>query len=241
MRGKKPRGATSRVAPSPPPSLNAVLPMNDSEVMGRKLAAHGADVKTLNESQRANAQLYDQTLTTLSAAFLGASVSFISGLVPLTQTVYVEFLYCSWFAFALSLTLTLLSYRTSSNAITWQRARLEYLLASQYPANDVQNPHDRRTVLLNTYAGPIFWVGLMLTLVFAGVNIHQQQLLGKTMNTAENKVKPATPPSTTNFVTETHGIPLPPMQSGNTLAIYGKIAPTPQQKKPEPPKDPVKQ
>jgi len=138
---------------------------------------YNANIQNLNGLQRINDERYDQTLTTLSAAFLGVSVSFIHDLVPLAQAVSVQTLYYSWVAFGLTAFMTLSSSQVSNRAIRWQASHLS---PNEDPAPDLRdrNPWGRLTTSLNFLAGVAFLAGLVFTIWFAYTNTNQQQLLG---------------------------------------------------------------
>lgn len=189
---------------------------------------YNANVRTLGELQRVNDEKYDQTLATLSAAFLGASVSFLTGLVPLPQAVNVLALYTSWVVFGLSTALTLVSYPMSNRAIAWH---VRHLSPNEDPAPDLQtqNPWNRWTKHLNLMAGGLFLAGIGLTLWFAIANIHHQQHKGDIVSTT-TKTKPSS--------TEQRGMTIPATQTGNTGQSQGagSGAAQQQQQKPAEPK-----
>lgn len=198
--------------------------MDNPTQNGLDVEVRNSNIRALRELQRVNDERYDATLTTLSAAFLGISISFISELVPLAEAICIVALSASWVFFALTTICTLLSYFTSNKAINWQ---VQHIISNEWYAVDVAkaNPWDRRTRCLNVSAGFFFMLGIVCTLWFSIANIHHQQKEGRTMSNR------TTQPSQSE--TERRGMTMPPMETSRPQqGNQGSGGTAPQQKPP---------
>lgn len=115
---------------------------------------------------------YDRNLLTLSSGTLALSLAFIKDVVELKRAVHPWVLFCSWFAFAASILITLVSFRLS---IAAQEEQLEY--ARQYYLEGNEKAFSRQSwyskaLTVCTYvSGAAFFAGLVLTIIFAVINV----------------------------------------------------------------------
>ena len=115
---------------------------------------------------------YDRNLLTLSSGTLALSLAFIKDVVELKRAVHPWVLFCSWFAFAASILITLVSFRLS---IAAQEKQLEYARQYYLEGNEKafsrQSWYSKALAFCNHASGIAFFAGLVLTIIFAVINV----------------------------------------------------------------------
>lgn len=133
-------------------------------------AVYNRNVDTLGAIQKASEEKYDAILTTLGSGFLALSVTFIKDVVPLETAEWLWLLYLSWFAFGLTIILTVTSLGAGYSAVQWH---LRHLRPDEYPNPDVlrRNPWSHAIRCMNVSSGAAFILGVVLTVTFVVSNI----------------------------------------------------------------------
>jgi len=153
---------------------------------------YNAYMKDLRLIQMSNAETYDKALLTLSSAFLGISLTFISNVVSLSEAYYLFFLYFSWSLFALTIILTIFSLIFSQ----WVNRELQagakkYFLEGIKEENKYSETLSRQLDKLNTSGGVCFILAVLSITLFVSINIGGPSVTkDKAQSESENRGQP---------------------------------------------------
>lgn len=126
----------------------------------------------LAASTRSASESYDRALLTLSSAFLGGSLAFIKGLIPLEKAVVKWTLYAAWLCFALTIVLTLWSFVYGLFGYKKLRdAADRYYLRGEQDAWKVSETIEREVHHYVVACGVSFIAGIVLLVAFVLVNL----------------------------------------------------------------------
>jgi hypothetical protein len=143
--------------------------MNDVEER-KKLYSKYRD--ELYKRQLSNSENFDKAILSLSSAGLGFSLAFIKDLIPFSHATYVFVLIISWFAFALAIICTIVSFYLSQIGIDKQLNYAEqYYLEGKEDFLNKKNWPSKLTNYFNDFAGLIFIIAIILTIWFVSINI----------------------------------------------------------------------
>jgi hypothetical protein len=143
--------------------------------------------KRADEVIKSASEDFDRNLLTLSSGALGLSLAFIKDIVPLSKSVWIPCLVVSWGAFALCVLITLASSQVSvrANEIALEVAENVYINGQSQSRNKHRETIIYRAITWCMWGASLcFLVGLVCTLLFAGMNIRE----AKKMADLENKV-----------------------------------------------------
>ena len=111
---------------------------------------------------------YDKSILAMSAAALGFSITFIKEIVPAEHLVMLNLIICSWMFFAVAILSTIASFLLSRRAIDTQlRFSEQYYLQKNDEYANKRNPYGKATEVCNVLSGASFFVGIILTVIFA--------------------------------------------------------------------------
>lgn len=125
----------------------------------------------LVKKQISNAENFDRSVLTLSASALGLSLAFVKDIEPLAQAHERYLLVLSWCLFGAAVISTMISFLTSQEAI-----RLQIIAAERYYVHRDESAlkeslASKLTSRLNTFSGIAFVAGIILTIIFVGLNL----------------------------------------------------------------------
>ncbi len=127
----------------------------------------------LLKRQLSNNENYDRALLTLASAALGTSVVFLRGMESI---VFPLAMVLSWLSFVAAIVVTLVSYITSQDGIALQLDIAErYYLKGEEEAYDEVNSSAVWTDRLPLISAGTFVLGILLLLLFFGLNISPNQ------------------------------------------------------------------
>ncbi len=142
-----------------------------------KYADYVREREHLSKYENDNYDNYQKTILTLSSAFLAFSVSFVAllrhqsvGSAIRPTLIAHEFLVWSWFLFASSVVVTLLSFLVNALGLRLEVKKLGAALENP-AALKRNNPWTPTGYFLYTISGLMFAVGIVLLLMFATSNI----------------------------------------------------------------------
>ncbi|MDI6807798.1 MAG: hypothetical protein QME66_02300 [Candidatus Eisenbacteria bacterium] len=130
--------------------------------------------QTLDElisKQISNSETHDHSILSLSSAFLGLSVAFISDVVPIDVACHKYLLFLSWLAFSLAIIVTIASFIYGQRAIKKliDAARRFYIEENE-DSYRVSMILSTRMDRLNLSSGGAFVLGILLTIAFVSAN-----------------------------------------------------------------------
>ena len=117
---------------------------------------------------------FDKSVLTYASAGLGLSIAFVKDIVPLKSAILPQLLYASWIAFCVAIVFTTVSFLVSMKA---HMRSLEH--AGKYYLDDLPeyldkpNPFDAFNTVLVRVAGAAFILAVVLTVIFATINLGQ--------------------------------------------------------------------
>ena len=111
---------------------------------------------------------FDKTVLTLSGGALGISFAFVKDIVGNKPLTHPEWLLFAWIAWGISVTCVLASFYFSQQALRWAIKQVDQnRIHSQTPGSF----WSLITSVLNVFGGVLFLVGVLLIVMFAGVNL----------------------------------------------------------------------
>ena len=124
------------------------------------------------KSQLSNSENFDKEILTLSSAFLGASLTFIKNVVPLTTAWYLWQLVASYIFFLLAIIITISSFLISQKALKLQLEHAEkYYLEFRNAYLKRKNCWASCTEYLSYYAALFFILGIIFIALFIILNL----------------------------------------------------------------------
>ena len=141
----------------------------------------------LSRHQLSNSENLGRAILSLSIAGLGFSLAFIKDVVSPDTVANVYLLHCSWWAFAVAIASTLLSYHTSQRGLKKQFAQIRNELAGKKDPK-IECKIDRLFLIterLGYAAHGFYLVAVVLPIIFIQTNAR-----GSIMSTKETQVKP---------------------------------------------------
>ena len=128
--------------------------------------------KDLLIRQLSNSEAYDKAILSLSSALLGISLAFIKDIIRSGAACHKEFLYYSWYLFALSIVLTLISFMMSNLGIKRQlKYAQRYYLEGKAEYLKKRSIYARLTDFANILSGISFILAIVFTVRFVTLNI----------------------------------------------------------------------
>lgn len=126
----------------------------------------------LNLARQSSYEQYDKSILFLSIGALGLSLSFLRDISSPSSIHYPILLLLSWYGFASSIVLTVISFIISQRAMERQMEIAEdYYLKGSDDAFGSKNFSDTTTMVLNLLTGILFIVSIFLTLIFVTLNL----------------------------------------------------------------------
>ena len=123
---------------------------------------------------------YDQSLLTFASGGLGLSLAFIKDVVPLDQATVLVLLYASWALFTTCILVTIGSFRL---AIEVQKEHIERCDEYYQKGNEeiIKTPgkYQARLDKFTFWSGLTFFLALICTILFAGINVHREANMPK--------------------------------------------------------------
>ena len=145
------------------------------EVDARRLYERSRD--ELLALKRANAEVYDRSIMTLSSFLLAASLSFIREIVPLQNAKFIFIIQGSWICFGLSIISTIISFMYGQAAISLLLKTAEnYYLNHDHEAYIISQKTEKKLVLVSLMSGTFFVMGAAMSIIFVIVNTIQGKL-----------------------------------------------------------------
>jgi hypothetical protein len=136
--------------------------MNDE--FTRRLAAYKEVLTRLEQEAQSD---YDKAVMALSGGALGVTFSFWKELSGRAAPVHSGFLVVAWICWGLSVTSVLFSFYTSQRALRHAISQVEERTIYLYRPGGW---FGRITTSLNAFGGILFFLGLLLTCIFAYQN-----------------------------------------------------------------------
>jgi uncharacterized membrane protein len=126
----------------------------------------------LISKQLANSTTYDNSILTLSSAFLGLSIAFIKDVVaPISNAILLYALYSAWICFCLAIISTLISFMIGQAGLKSLLESAErYYIHGDSEAFEVSVKVSRRIDIANYVHGVMFVLGTILIIVFVIAN-----------------------------------------------------------------------
>jgi hypothetical protein len=125
----------------------------------------------LLQTQRSNSDAYDKALLTLSSTFLGISLAFIKDIIHLQDAVYRWSLFASWFCFALTIVLVIISYMYGQRLIKrLLDAAKRYYLHGEMEAYAKSKIASKSIERINELSGVTFILAVFLSVGFVWCN-----------------------------------------------------------------------
>jgi ABC-type Fe3+ transport system permease subunit len=135
---------------------------------GRSYAEAIAAGAHLGEQEQQIASSYDKHLLTLASGALALSIGFVEKVAP--HPVWTVLLFAAWAAFGLCILANLLAILFAQESIT-RHAVLNRCRYEQEPGSfSDDNPWERRVGYANWTSLLLFVVGVLLMIVFSGIN-----------------------------------------------------------------------
>lgn len=197
----------------------AVEPYDPGKAIGpdhRSYQQYLDERRLLIESERAAGDNFDKVLLALSAGSIALSVTFVEKIG--SAGVAKPLLYGAWLVLASALVVNLRSFMALQESIM-RVMQINDIMWESGPC-DISNPHQPQIRVLNRWSFRLFVVGILLLLMFAGVNYQVSNPdKGTTLMNDESKItgssqgevkKSAGGPSVVKLP------PPPPPQKGDT-------------------------
>lgn len=166
----------------------------------------------LLKRQLSNSENYDKAILSLSTAFLGLSLAFLKDIVPVEQSKFLMFLYCSWGALVFSVVCTISSFLVSQKAID-----VQLKIAADYYLHKIE-PESEKTIYainverLNALSGILFTLGLVLSIAFVIINVSGREQMSSDKKSGPERLKEGAPIPKMQVVPEKRGATIPPLQ-----------------------------
>lgn len=174
----------------------------------------------LLKRQLSNAENFDKAILAYSSAGLGFSVTFLKGLTDKGHPYAIWMLLLSWVLFSLSIISTIASYVASQKAIIRQlQIAQDYYQSGNHDAYSAKNSAAQVTEWLNISSGLLFAVAIILTVVFACLNVE----IGST-SMKEELTNAAGIPVMQKLVSTQDGAPVPSLQRGAPIPTMQAVA-----------------
>lgn len=147
------------------------------------------------QAQQKNAEQFDRSVLTLSAAFLALSTSFIKDVVPLSQLTNQWLLYFSWVLFVLVICIALYGMLYAQHV---QRKFLDG--AERYYLRREESAHELSKVLppgidcVNILVGALFALAISTTVLFVIINV-ESAMKSSTASLSRNQTEQRAQPS----------------------------------------------
>jgi lipid-A-disaccharide synthase-like uncharacterized protein len=169
------------------PSLGAVrntmLLQEHIDAQAHRQQLYQAQALKYQDGEHSAQQEFDKAVLTLSAALLAFSVGFIKDVVPISQATAMPILFWSWGLFGGAVIMMLASFFASRRAFIERRTQAyDYYVNDNETARDSQGPFELATQYLTYGAGLCFAAALVLTLIFAMVNLQRYTAIGGAKN-----------------------------------------------------------
>jgi hypothetical protein len=177
----------------------------------------------LASQQLANATTFDNSILTLSSAFLGLSVAFIKDVVsPISSAVWLPLLYLSWGSFCAAIVTVVGSFIIGQHAYTALRRSAErYYIKGEKEAFNISVTMSRRISVANIAHGTFFMLGTIFTLAFVLANFSRLAAMPINTNAASSPLEKGQP--TNPF----QAVPQPAAGSGSAPQPGPAPAPAP--------------
>lgn len=150
---------------------------NDTEDVGPdeayRRSVHASERAELLKRHQANSDAHDKAILTLSSGFLALSLSFIKEIVPVGLIEWSSLLYASWVALTVAVLATVISFRVSEAALddALDRTYRYYILRDE--SAFAPGALSAWVGRLNNASAGLFCLGVILTVIFAGVNFSE--------------------------------------------------------------------
>jgi hypothetical protein len=170
---------------------------------------------------------FDKSMLTLSSGALGVSLAVIKDIVPLNSASWLSLLYASWFAFALCIATTVVSFLFSIAAQKEHRELLDEVWTTKNHELAKREPSrsNKAVKACTRIALTLFLVGLACTIIFVVVNVSRLHA-----EDAQKMPDSATVTDVRNFYMSQ---PEKPLEKGRSPM---KVVPPPPKPTPCPPK-----
>jgi len=199
----------------------------------QQAALYKAQLERAWEDIQSSTDSSDKSMLTLSSGALGVSLAFIKDIVPLGQASWVWVLQTSWVAFALCITITVLSFQVSIAALKQHVAFLDKVNVEGNEEFFNKKTHHWTLLKFCTWGAIAFFlVGLLCTMLFVIENVSSFHAGDK----ARTPEAPATITDVRNFYMkeETSGKPIEKAVHQGDHLKKGR-EPIPMVQKPTPP------
>lgn len=131
--------------------------------------------KSLVDAEREQSQLFDKAILTLAGGAFGLSLTFIKDMISNHKPIQIYWLILAWTCFCASMLSTLISFLTSQNACSTQRATLEAEYFENHTKQNgkcnVTNSAAMWTRYLNWFSILTFIAGTVCLSIFSIVNL----------------------------------------------------------------------
>jgi len=162
------------------------------------LAARNAECAKERDEAHAsinkNQEEYDKQLLTLSSGFLVLSMAFIKDIVPTEHAVDRGLLYTSFIVLSFCVLAVLASYQISNLGLTkakeWWERRAQSTVDEPFPYG-----HAKFIRGWNFFTGLLFFVGIVLTVSFVVINLHQEAVMSEKVVRVQEGAQMKTVPS----------------------------------------------
>jgi hypothetical protein len=151
----------------------------------------------LLSKQLSNSETYDNSLLSLSSAFLGLSIAFIKDIAPLNEAKCTLILYSSWILFSLTIIIVISSFLYGQKGIKEliEAARM-YYLENDESAYKVSEKVSKNIDLFNTLSGVTFIFAILLTVAFVLTNSTRIENMTTEKKIVTEKVEKSQPANT---------------------------------------------
>lgn len=181
----------------------------------------------LTSKQIANSTTYDNSILTLSSAFLGLSIAFIKDVVaPISNAIFLCTLYLAWSCFCLSIISTIVSFMIGQAGLKSLLVSAErYYIQGEQDAYENGIKISKRIDIANYFNGGLFVLGTILIIVFVIANFSRVANV-QTPNSAKTSNEQRTQPTNTFQKTPIS----PPNAATSTKPAAAPTEPKPQSK-----------
>lgn len=125
----------------------------------------------LISKQIANSTTYDNSILTLSSAFLGLSIAFIKDVVAPSSAILLCVLFAAWICFCMAIIITIFSFMIGQAGLKFLLASAErYYIQGNPEAFHESDKVSRRIDVTNYLHGGMFVLGTILIVIFVIAN-----------------------------------------------------------------------
>jgi hypothetical protein len=152
----------------------------------------------LISKQIANSTTYDNSILTLSSAFLGLSIAFIKDVVaPISNAILLYALYSAWICFCLAIIFTIISFMIGQASLKSLLESAElYYIKGDPKAIENSSKVSRRIDIANYINGVMFVLGTTLIVFFVIANFSRVANM-QNPNAAKPSINQRTQPTNT--------------------------------------------